>query len=135
MGHVAIRLRAKFLAAVRVRNWASPDGDKLPVIFPKFYENPMQSTCLQNGPFSRPNPIIELSKFWVKIRAAGGGRNDAENGHASPRLGLKNMASPDGDRLPIIFSKNLGKYWAIHASPKWPHFCDLSTAEDCPIFW
>ena len=39
------------LAAIRVRNVAPPDGDRLSMILPDFEENPGQPMGLQNGPF------------------------------------------------------------------------------------
>ena len=39
------------IAAIRVRNGASPDGDRLPVIHPDFEGNTRKSMRLRNGTF------------------------------------------------------------------------------------
>ena len=43
-----------------------------------------------------------LSKFWVKSAPREEGRNDAENGESLAAIRVRNMESPDGDRLPNI---------------------------------
>ena len=59
--------------AIRVRNRDPSSNDTLPMIFSYFEENRGQTMCLQNGPLLLANSGWELPKFWVKIRASGGG--------------------------------------------------------------
>ena len=40
-----------YLAAIRDRNRTPPDGDRSPMIFPRFGEHHGHPMCLENGPF------------------------------------------------------------------------------------
>ena len=54
-----------FLAAIRVRNGAPPDGGRLSAIFPDSQDRPGQPLGLQNGPFSLANRGRGLPKYWL----------------------------------------------------------------------
>ena len=50
------------------------------------------------------------------------GRKDLEKWAFLSVIRVRNGESSDDDRLPAIFPDFLGKSWATHVSPKWPHF-------------
>ena len=106
--------------AIRVRNGASRRRWWDAHDFPGFWGKIMDNPCISKvPPFLLANRGCGLPKFWVKLRASGGGWGWCQNGESFFAIRVWNGASPDGDRLSVIFPDFEEKSWSIHVSPNW----------------